>query len=91
MNNNFFNSQVIKIFIFIVAKILIIATVVTIYAVCKHNKLGALVMSLAIQQAKEVKAADLETINYKCKCTTQFYIILALSIAIISLIIFAIL
>ena len=36
-NNNFFNSQVITIFKFIVAIILIIATVVTIYAICKHN------------------------------------------------------
>ena len=32
-----------------------------------------------------------ENVNYKCKCTTQFYIILALSLAIISLIIFTIL
>ena len=90
-NTNFFNSQVIKIFKFAVAIILIIATVVTIYAICKHNKLRALVTSLALQQVKEVKAEDIENVNYKCECTTQFYIILALSIAMISLIIFAIL
>ena len=81
-NKNFFNSQVIKIFKFIVAIILIIATIVTIYTICKHNKLRALVTSLALQQVKEVKADDTENINYKCKCTTQFYIILALSLAI---------
>ena len=91
MNKNFFNSQIIKIFKFIVAIILIIATIVTIYAICKHNKLGALVTRLALQQVKEVKADGTENVNYKCKCTTQFYIILDLSIAIISLIIFEIL
>ena len=90
-SKNFFNSQVVKIFKFVVAIILIIATVVTIYAICKHNKLRALVTSLALQQVKDVKADDTENINSKCKCTTQFYIILVLSLAIISLIIFAIL
>ena len=48
-NKNFFNSQVIKIFKFVVAIISIIATLVTIYAICKHNKLRALVTSLALQ------------------------------------------
>ena len=67
------------------------ATVVTLYAICKHNKLRALVTSLALQQVNEVKVQDIENVNYKCKCTTQFYIILTLSIAMISLIIFAIL
>ena len=48
-----------------VAIILIIATVMTIYAMCKHNKLRALVTSLA--QVKEVKAEDIENVNDKCK------------------------
>ena len=90
-NKNCFNSQVVKIFKFVVAIILIIATVVTIYAICNHNKLRALVTSLALQQVKEVKVEDIENVNYKCKCTAQFYIILTLSIAMIILIIFAIL
>ena len=34
---------------------------------------------------------DIGNVNYKCKCTAQFYIILTLSITMISLIIFAIL
>ena len=90
-NKNYFNSQVFKIFKFIVAIISIIVTVVTIYAIYKHNKLRALVTSLALQQVKEVKADDTENLNYKCECTTQFYITLVLSLAILSLIIFAIL
>ena len=78
VNKNFFNSQVVKIFKFVVAIILIIATVVTIYVICKHNKLRALVTSLALQQVKEVKAEGTEDIDYKCKFTAQFYIILTL-------------
>ena len=70
---------------------MIIATVVTIYAICKHNKLRALVTSLALQQVKEVKAEGREDTDYKCKCTAQFYITLTLSITMIGLIIFAIL
>ena len=90
-NKNFFNSQVVKKFKFIVAIISIIATVVTIYAICKHNKLRALVTSLALQQVREVKAEDIENKNYKCECTAQFYIIFSFSIVIICLIIFTIL
>ena len=43
------------------------------------------------QQEKEVKAEDIEGVDYKCKCTAQFYIILTLSITMIGLIIFEIL
>ena len=82
---------VVKIFKFVVAIILIIATVVTICTICKHNKLRALVTGLALQQAREVKAEDIENENHKCECTAQFYIIFAFSIVIICLIIFAVL
>ena len=90
-NKNFFNSQVVKIFKFVVAIISIIATVTTINVICKHNKLRALVTSLALQQEKEVTAGGMEDIDYNCKCTAQLYIILTLSIVMIGLIIFAIL
>ena len=72
-NKNFFNSKIVKIFKFVVAKISIIATVVTIYVICKHNKLRALVTSLALQQVKEVKAENAENIDNNCKCTVQLY------------------
>ena len=90
-HKNFFNSKVVKIFKFMVPIISIIATVVTIYAICKHNKLRALVASLVLQQVKEVKAENMENVDYNCKCTVQLYIILTLSIIMIGLIIFAIL
>ena len=38
-NKNFFYSKIVKIFKFMVAIISIIATVTTIYLICKHNKL----------------------------------------------------
>ena len=50
-------------------------------------------MSLALQQVKEVSASTTqkEDDNYMCDCTSQFYIILALSIAKIGLVIFVVL
>ena len=74
-----------------VAIISIIATVVTIYVICKQNKLRALVTSLALQQVKEVKTKNMENVDNNCKCTEQLYIILTLSIVMIGLIVFAIL
>ena len=74
-----------------VAIISIIATVVMIYAICKHNKLRALVANLALQQVKEVKAKNKENKDNSCECTIQLYIILILSIVMIGLIVFAIL
>ena len=64
---------------------------VIIYTSCKHKKLIALVASLALQQVKEVKAEDVRDKNYKCKCISPFYVILALSIVIIGLVVFTIL
>ena len=91
VNKNFFNSQIVKIFKFIVDIISIIATVVTIYPICKHNKLRTLVTSLAFQEEKEFKAEKIIEGNLNCECTAQFYIILALSIIIIGLVVFVIL
>ena len=81
------------IFVFIIAIIWVITTVIIIYVLCKHNKLRTLVASLALQQVREVSASTTkkEDENYTCDCTSQFYIILALSIAIIGLFIFMIL
>ena len=59
-NKNFFtNNFIIDIFVFIIAIILVITTIIIIYALCKHNKLRELVMSLALQQVKEVKAEEI--------------------------------
>ena len=74
-----------------VAIISIIATIVTMYVICKHNKLRALVTSLALQQVRDVEVDNMENVDYNCECTVQLYIILTLSIVIIGLIVFAIL
>ena len=89
--NFFINNFIIDTFVFVIAIISIITTMVIIYTLCKHNKLRALVMSLGLQQVKGVKAEEIRDENYKCNCTSQFYIILALSIIIIGLVVFAIL
>ena len=51
-NKSFFNCQVVKIFKFVVAIIPIIATVVTIYAICKHNKLRVISNKFSITTGK---------------------------------------
>ena len=64
---------------------------ITIYAICKHNKLRTLVTSFALQQVKEVKVENMENVDYNYECTVQLYIILILSIVMIGLIVFSIL
>ena len=92
-NKYFFtNNFIVDIFAFIIAVILVIITIIIIiYALCKHNKLRALVTSLALHKVKEVKAEEIRNGNYKHKCTSQFYTILALTIVIIGLVVFTIL
>ena len=92
MSKNFFtNNFIIYVFVFEIAIILVISTIIIIYAICKHNKLRALVTSLAFQKAKEVKAEEITEGTHNCECIAQFYIILALSIIIIGLVVFVIL
>ena len=38
---------------------------IIIYTICKHNKLRALEVSLALQQVKEVKVEEVRDENYK--------------------------
>ena len=87
----FTNNFIIDVFVFKTAIISDISTIIIIYTICKHNKLRALVTSLAFQQAKEVNAEEISKGNHNCECTAQFYIILGLSIIIIGLVVFTIL
>ena len=92
-NKNFFtNNFIIDIFVFTVAIILAITTLIILYLLCKHNNLRALVASLALHQVKEVSATVMKQgINNACDCISQCFIILALRISIIRLVIFTIL
>ena len=78
---------------FIIAIISVITTMIIIYIRCKHNKLQTLVVGLALQQVREGSAITTkkEDENYMCDCTSQFYMILTLNIAIIGLVMFVIL
>ena len=90
-NKNFFtNNFIADVFVFIIAIISVITTMIILYALCKHNKLLTLVVSLALQQIKEVSASATKKVddNYMCNYTSQFYVILALSITVIGLVIF---
>ena len=91
--NFFTNNIIVDIFVFIIAMISVITTIIIIYILCKHNKLRILVVSLALQQVREVSASTTkkEDKSYTCNCTSQFYIILVLSITIIGLVILVIL
>ena len=80
--------------VFIIAIISVITTkIIIIYILCKHNRLRTLVANLALQQVREISASTTkkEDESYTCDCTSQFYIILVLSITIIGLVVFAIL
>ena len=50
--NLFTNNFIIDIFVFIIAIISVITTLIIIYTLCKHNKLRTLVVSLALHQVK---------------------------------------
>ena len=70
--NFFTNNSIMDIFVFIIAIISVITTIIIIYILCKHNKLRTLVVSLALQQVKEVNtsATKKEDENYMCNCTS---------------------
>ena len=92
-NKNFFsNNFIVDVFLFVTAIISLLVTLFAIYLLCKHKKLRTLVTSLALQQIKKVGAVTKqEMITTACTSKFQFYIILALSISIFGLVIFAVL
>ena len=72
-NKNFFsNNRILDIFIFISSIISLISTTLIIYLICKHKKIGTLVISLALHQIEEVSANSRET--HPAECTTLAYI-----------------
>ena len=78
-NKKFFSDNyVIDVFLFIAAIISLLATIVTIYLLCKHKKLRMLIASLVLQEVKEVGTVTQKDINTEYKILT--YISLALKI-----------
>ena len=87
-NKNFFsNNFIVDVFRFVTAINALLVTTLVIYLLCKHKKLRTLVTSLALQQIEEVGTVTTqEDVNTACTCKSQFYIILALSSSVFSLV-----
>ena len=78
-NKNFFTSNyIVDIFLFIIAVISLLVTILVIYLLCKYKKFKVLVASLALQQIKEAVAVTQEESNTECKILT--YVSLTLTI-----------
>ena len=68
--NFFSDNYVIDVFLFIPEIISLLATILTIYLLCKHKKLRMLMTSLVLQQAIEVGTVTMKEINTECKFLT---------------------
>ena len=78
-NKNFFSDNyIVDIFMFILAITLLLATTLTMYLLCKHKKLRALIASLVLQQVKEV-GAEMQHTNSECRTLAYIGIILTIS------------
>ena len=78
-NKNFFSENyIIDVCLFITVIISLLVTTLTVYLLCKHQKLRMLMASLVLHQIKEVGAVTQKEINTECKTLT--YISLALTI-----------
>ena len=75
---------------FVTAIILLVATMIVMYILCKHMKLKSLVTSLALQQIKVGVVAKLEHIcivqDIECTCKIQWYTIVRLSLSILGIV-----
>ena len=92
-NKNFLTKYlIVDILVFTAAITSAIATKIILYLLCKHNKLRAMVASLALQKVKAVGTSAMKQDTYNaCNYTSHFFIILALSACILRLVIFPIL
>ena len=88
LNKNFFtNNLIADIFVFAAAIIVALATIIILYLLCKHNRSRKLIASLVLHQIREVGTSEMkDDTNNVCSCTSQFYIILSLSVYIFGLV-----
>ena len=61
--NVFSNNYIMDVSLFITAIISVLVSMLAIYLLCKHKKIKMLVVSLVMQQIKEVGAVTQEEIN----------------------------
>ena len=73
-NKNFFSDNyIVDIFVFISAIILLLTTILTVYLLCKHKKIRALIASLVLQQVKEVGTISGSARETNSECTILAY------------------
>ena len=85
-NNNFFSDNyIMDIFVFISAIISLLTTILTVYLLCKHKEIRALIASLVLHHVKEVGAISGSARETNSECTTLDY--LGITLTILSLII----
>ena len=77
-NKNFFSDNyIVNVFMFISSIISLLATLLTVYLLCKHKKLQTLIASLVLHQVKEVGTeVTQKEINSGCKTLAYIGIIL---------------
>ena len=73
-NKNFFSENyIVDIFMFISAIISLLATVLTVYSLCKYKKLEILIASLVLHQVKE-RGTEVTQKEINSDCRTLAYI-----------------
>ena len=71
------HNHIVHTFMFISAIISLLTTALTVYLLCKHKKIRALITSLVLHQVKEVGTVPQET---NSECTAVAYIGIILTI-----------
>ena len=66
-NKNFFDNYIVDIFLFITMVISLLATILTVFLLCKHKKHGTLITSLVLHQVKEVGAVTQKRLTLNAK------------------------
>ena len=85
-NKKFFSDNyIMDIFVFISTIISLLATILTVYLLCKHKKIRVLIASLVLHHVKEVGAISGSAGETNSECTTLAYI--GITLTILSLII----
>ena len=84
LTKTFLNSFTIDTFLFVTEIIPLLVMTLVMYKLCNHMKFKMLVISLALQQIKEVDTVTRqEDITLNCTYKTQWYIILMLRLSIL--------
>ena len=72
------DNYIVDIFMFISAIVSLLATILTVYLLCKHNKLQTLIASLVLHQVKEV-GTEVTQKEISSECRTLAYIEITLT------------